>query len=62
MTSIARCILWSTLRGMKFLNHGAVKSWMAPWVVKIINVWGQLRSGGSIARKDKFLTESIELD
>ena len=62
MISIARGILWSTHRGMKFLNHGAVKSWVAPWVVQIINVWSQLCLVGSIARKDKFLTESIELD
>ena len=66
MISIACCIWWSTDKGMKFLNHGAVKSLLAPWVVQsikvwwprnlktlqIINVWSQRCLGGSIAHKD----------
>ena len=34
----ARCILWSTHRGMKFLQHGATEALLAPEVVRIIYV------------------------
>ena len=33
---VARCILWSTHRGMKFLHHGATEAVLAPGVVRII--------------------------
>ena len=34
----ARCILWSTHTGMKFLQHGATEALLAPEVVRIIYV------------------------
>ena len=34
----ARCILWSTHRGMQILDHGATQALLAPEVVRIIYV------------------------
>ena len=35
---VARCILWSTHRGMEFLQHGATEALLPPGTVRVIYV------------------------